>query len=316
MKIDKRKLGSNFNRHAGQYDQYADVQRRMAQRLLSRIQDMGREFSRILEIGCGTGYFTELLRQAWPQSQIIALDLAPASLQSARQRLGKDPNIHWIAADGERLIPGTFDLITSNSVFQWFSRPGRTCRRFWEHLRPGGWLAFTTLGPDTFRELSASLSRAGQDFPDLAVPAIPASRFVDGAAWARFLLEAKFKALDIQHYSEIATYPRPLEFLQALSRMGTANPQPTYMPRRLLAAMLSHYDAMYRTNGVIPVSYDVYWIKGRKSDAKSRELGTESRTSSPSPSPYGGWEVAEIASPGYHFSSENGKLKTENGIFK
>jgi malonyl-CoA O-methyltransferase len=278
MKIDKIKLASNFNRHAGDYDHYAGVQRLMAQQLLRQIQASGQQFNRILEIGCGTGYFTDLLRQAWPQARIIALDLAPASLQSARRRLGNDSKIHWIAADGEQLIPGTFDLITSNSVFQWFSQPDRTCRRFWEHLLPGGWLAFTTLGPQTFQELSASLARAGQEFPHLATPTIPASRFADSADWGNFLLTAQFSSIDIQRHVEIATYPRPLDFLQALSRMGTANPHPTFMPRRILSALLRYYEANYRSNGTIPVSYDVYWIKGQKSKERVVITGQQGST--------------------------------------
>jgi malonyl-CoA O-methyltransferase len=295
MKIDKSKLASNFNRHAGDYDHYAGVQRRMAQQLLGQIQASGQQFNRILEIGCGTGYFTQLLRQAWPQAQIIALDLAPASLQSARRRLGNDSKIHWIAADGEQLIPGTFDLITSNSVFQWFSHPDRSCRRFWEHLRPGGWLAFTTLGPKTFQELSASLARAGQEFPHLTTPPIPASRFADNADWENFLGAAQFSSIDIQGSCEIATYPRPLDFLQALSRMGTVNPHPTFMPRRLLSALIRHYEALYRTNGTIPVTYDVYWIKGQKPREKAVKTGTAGRAlKSGGHFPYVHWPEPEI----------------------
>lgn len=295
MKIDKTKLGSNFNRHAGDYDHYAGVQRRMAQQLLRQIQTSGQQFNRILEIGCGTGYFTQLLRQAWPLAQIIALDLAPASLQSARRRLGNDSNIHWIAADGEQFIPGTFDLITSNSVFQWFSHPDQSCRRFWEHLRPGGWLAFTTLGPQTFQELSASLARAAQEFPHLAIPPIPASRFADSADWDKFLMAAQFSSIDLQRQCEIETYPHPLDFLRALSRMGTANPQPAFMPRRLLSAMIRHYDALYCSNGTIPVSYDVYWVKGQKPREKVVKTGTTGRAlKSGGHFPYVPWPEPEV----------------------
>ena len=30
--------------------------------------------------------------------------------------------IEWLAADGEQVVPGRFDLITASSVFQWFTQ--------------------------------------------------------------------------------------------------------------------------------------------------------------------------------------------------
>ena len=150
------------------------------------------DFDSILEIGCGTGYFTYLLRRAFPKARITALDLTPAILQAARTRLAGAEGIEWLVADGERELPGRFDLITASSVFQWFSQPRQACRLFWEHLNPGGLIAFTSLGPMTFQELAASFAQAGERFPELTLPVIPARGFASGQDWADFLQQAGF----------------------------------------------------------------------------------------------------------------------------
>lgn len=197
MNPDKHRLGHNFGRQAGQYDRYALVQRRLAEQLVRSLKQHPEKFAHILEIGCGTGYLTGLLRQAFPEARITAIDLAPAALQAARTRLAEADGIEWLVADGEQVVPGRFDIITGSSVFQWFSQPRQACRLYWEHLNPGGLLAFTTLGPLTFRELAASFTQAGGKFPELTLPLIPAQNFAPGQDWAVFLQQAGF--INIAH---------------------------------------------------------------------------------------------------------------------
>ena len=89
MNSEKRRLGHNFGRQAAKYDRYAAVQRRLADELVRTLEQHPKNFDSILEIGCGTGYFTHLLRRAFPKARITALDLTPAILQAARTRLGR-----------------------------------------------------------------------------------------------------------------------------------------------------------------------------------------------------------------------------------
>jgi SAM-dependent methyltransferase len=45
---------------------------------------VGRRYARVLEIGCGAGYFTRFLTRL--ADQIVALDIAPAAIARARER--------------------------------------------------------------------------------------------------------------------------------------------------------------------------------------------------------------------------------------
>jgi malonyl-CoA O-methyltransferase len=263
MNLDKHRLGHNFGRQAAHYDRYALVQQRLAEELVESLAGRRQQFHRILEIGCGTGYLTGLLRQAYPQAHLTALDLAPAAVETARARLaGQD--IHWMVADGEQAVPGHFDLITASSVFQWFSQPRRACRLYGEHLQPGGLLAFTTLGPLTFRELAASFDLAGKLFPDSPLPAIPARNFVAGGQWGNFLEEAGFSLVRVAAELRPEGYPDMLAFLKAVRGMGATSTRPAFVPRKLLAAAMAHYDRRFRHNGTIEVTYEVIRVTGEK----------------------------------------------------
>lgn len=264
MKTDKRRLGHNFGRRAARYDCYASVQRRLADELARNLGQQARHFNHILEIGCGTGYLTYLLRRTFPQARITALDLTPAILETARSRLAGAEGIEWLVADGERELPGHFDLITASSVFQWFSEPKQACRLIWEHLHPGGLLAFTSLGPLTFQELAASFAQAGEQFPDLALPVLPAQSFTPGHDWADFLQQAGFVEVFCRDELWLEGYPDPLAFLRAVQGMGATTTRPAFLPRRLLLEVVKNYNQQYRRNGTIQVTYEVIAARARK----------------------------------------------------
>ncbi|MFP3866646.1 MAG: malonyl-ACP O-methyltransferase BioC [Desulfobacteraceae bacterium] len=269
MTVDKRRLGRNFGRQASRYDQYAQVQRYMAEQLVEYLQVMQRPRYRILEIGCGTGYLTHLLRRAFPEAHLTAVDLSAAAVQACRRHLGDDPRIDWLVGDGEQPFRGRFDLITSNSVFQWYNQPAQSCRSYQEHLNPGGWLMFSSLGPETFQELAISLDQAAQQLSSGEGEApsprsIPASGFVDKDEWQQFLLQAGFEQVAVHRQRLVVSFPGVMEFLKAIQGMGATSPRPAPLSRRLLNRIISCYETAYRVNGTIPVTYELLWARAVK----------------------------------------------------
>jgi len=269
-RIDKNRLGHNFNRQATSYDHHALVQQRLAQRLVGLLQETDRPLARILEIGCGTGYLTGLLREVFPAAHLTALDLAPAVVEAAREKLAAAPGIDWLVADGEQEVPGLFDLITSNAVFQWFSQPAAACCRYYRHLRPGGFLAFATLGPRTFQELAACFQEAGLLYPELTVPDIPAQHFVSGRDWQDYLETAGFREVKLRQEVWQEFYPDLWAFLRAVRGMGATSTRPRFLARRLLAAMAAAYERCFRRPQGLAVTYEVMWLQGRKPGAPER----------------------------------------------
>src|SRR3954447_14816438 len=86
--INKTLLQKRFNGAAVSYDQYANVQKKMAHSLLSTLKERYSETSsiRILELGCGTGYVTEQLSNLFPKAHITAVDFADEMIAVAKTR--------------------------------------------------------------------------------------------------------------------------------------------------------------------------------------------------------------------------------------
>lgn len=85
--------------------------------LLEAIQTKPR---RILDLGCGTGSMTLLLKQRFPQAEVIGLDLSPYMLVMAEhkaQQVGL--HIQWRHGLAEQTgVPdGSFDLVTAALLF-------------------------------------------------------------------------------------------------------------------------------------------------------------------------------------------------------
>lgn len=115
---------------------------RLRQQTLTSIQGQPQ---RILDLGCGTGSMTLILKAAYPQAEVIGLDLSPYMLCHAQHKSQKAQlNIHWLhgLAEATDLEAHSFDVITLCMVFHemppHISRLVlQECRRL---LQPGGQL--------------------------------------------------------------------------------------------------------------------------------------------------------------------------------
>ena len=260
----KQGIRRNFARSARSYDRHAQMQRLMAHELVAAAGGSLALARRILEIGCGTGYLTKLLRQANGEARLVALDLDAALVAAARRRLGPAADVAWLVADGETPIRGEYDLIIANATFQWFTRPGEALAAYYRSLAPGGVLAFSTLGPQTFQELAEALNRAARSLNLLAIPPIPAQGFGDRETWSDRLHRAGFRQARLTRKMVTATFPSVKEFLKALQATGATNPRPCPISPRLLRGLIAAYQTGYGRDGAIPVSYDLIWVVAQK----------------------------------------------------
>jgi malonyl-CoA O-methyltransferase len=260
----KHGIRRNFARRARSYDRHACMQRLMAHGLAVVAQDVIGRARRILEIGCGTGYFTQLLRQANQGARLVALDLDASLVETARRRLGVAAGVEWLVADGEVPLRGEYDLIIANATFQWFTHPAATLANYYQSLAPGGILSFSTLGPGTFQELAGALAQAALSLNFSNFPKIPAQDFADRATWSDLLSQAGFRQVQLAREMVTTTFPSVREFLKALQATGATNPRPSPFSPRLLHSMIAAYQAIYGKSGAIPVSYEMIWAVAQK----------------------------------------------------
>lgn len=152
--IDKRQVAESFGRAAATYDQAADFQRQVGSDLLARLPS-GRRFVDIVDLGCGTGYFTRALAERYKRP-VVGLDLAEGMLRYARGR--SEGAGDWVAADAEALPirSASQDLLFSSLALQWCPSLDTALAEGRRVLRPGGCMAFSTLLEGSLDELRQS----------------------------------------------------------------------------------------------------------------------------------------------------------------
>ncbi len=124
------------------------------QGLIDRIRCKPR---RILDLGCGTGSTTVLLKRAFPQAEVIGLDLSPYMLIAGdRKAREAGLSIHFQQGNAEQteFPDASFDLVTASLLFH-ETPPLVACEILQESfrlLKPGGEVLILDGNQSTLRQ--------------------------------------------------------------------------------------------------------------------------------------------------------------------
>lgn len=255
----KKEVASSFSRAAVSYDSVAGLQREVGQQLLGYLDRGPVSASVVLDLGCGTGFFRPELNALYPDATYIGLDLAPGMVEYARARSRGEGA--WLVGDAESLPLATdsVDIIFSSLAIQWCHRPEHFLAELARVLKPGGQCVFSTLGPDTLRELRRAWA---------AVDAHQhVNTFLPAAALAT--VAGKIPAIGLKLETERHTmrYRRVGELLAELKNLGAHNMnrgrRTGLTTRKSLQGMLRAYED-WRSDGLLPATYDVIFGEVKK----------------------------------------------------
>ena len=96
---------------------------------------------RILDLGAGTGAFSELIGEAYKHAQITVSDFAPAMLEQARDKLGASKRFSFQQIDMLLdPLPDDLDIIVSSMAIHHFDHADKrfVFSRICKALKPGG----------------------------------------------------------------------------------------------------------------------------------------------------------------------------------
>ncbi|WP_063837007.1 trans-aconitate 2-methyltransferase [Phaeacidiphilus oryzae] len=101
---------------------------------------------RVVDLGCGPGNSTQLVRARWPEARVLGLDNSPEMLRKARQTAGA--GLEFDYADAAEYVPeaGEVDVLVSNALLQWVPGHADLLPGWVAALPPGGVLAFQVPG--------------------------------------------------------------------------------------------------------------------------------------------------------------------------
>ena len=180
MPVDhqKKRIALNFSEAVQSYDRVSDFQKdtacALAKKLAFFLKD--KQIQKTCEFGCGTGHLTTYLQQILPSRTVnVVSDIAlPMVKQVAQRQL---PHFLYCVMDAEycSLKDGQYDLVASSLSAQWCFDLPRSLQKWYDLLAPGGMLAVTLLGSQTFAtwralcyEWGRPLGLANKIYPQLS----------------------------------------------------------------------------------------------------------------------------------------------------
>jgi malonyl-CoA O-methyltransferase len=153
----KQAIAEAFGRAAARYDQHAEFQRQVGHELMDLLPDDLSGLS-VLDIGCGTGYFSRQL--ALRGARVTAADLSVEMLAMTQERCG-DQLEACQQADAEALpfADNSFDMAFSSLALQWCEDLAVPLRELQRVVKPGGRVCFSTLMDGSLLELKQAWAK-------------------------------------------------------------------------------------------------------------------------------------------------------------
>ncbi len=254
--LDKAGVREAFDRASSTYEAAAVLQSRVAEELLARLQPFDFHPAVILDLGAGTGRQAAELKQRYRRARVIALDLAPGMLREAARHQRFLRRFARVCADAGRLPleSGSIDIVFSNLMLQWCDPPGDALAEVRRVLKPQGFFAFSTLGPDTLKELRSAWAEAdGYNH---------VNRFLDMHDIGDAIVRAGLfePVLDVDRLQ--VTYGDALTLMRDLKAIGARNAmagRPCGLAGRArLQRVLGAYESC-RKEGRLPATYEIVY---------------------------------------------------------
>jgi malonyl-CoA O-methyltransferase len=276
FQLDRALVRRHFSASVASADSSDFLAREVSKRMAERLDYIRINPQRILDVGCGTGRDFPALAQRYPQATRIGVDFAAPLLESAHQKtgfvqrlLGTQRAARLICADAETLPlqRASVQMVWSNLMLNWLHEPMPALREMHRVLAVDGLLMFSTLGPDTLRELREALpADAGERV----------HRFIDMHDLGDCLLHAGFAEPVMDMEVITLTYSELDGLLHDLKHAG-ANNASTARPRSLTGAKSwqrarAAYERL-RREGRLPATFEIVYGHAWKTAPKKLEDG-------------------------------------------
>lgn len=258
----KQKISRCFAAAAHSYDAAAGLQQMVGNHLFDKLVTRTESAPIILDLGAGTGYFSQLLAERYGGSQVIAVDIALPMLKVAKQRSVKKPVI-FCGGDFDYLpLPTQWvDVVFANMSLQWSLNLSTTLQEIHRVLKPGGLLIFSTLGAQTLSELRTCWQSINDD--------VHTNRFLSAELLNKALQQNNFSQDELKVENMQRSYATVYQLMKNLKAIG-ANYVPdkknsTLSTKSSFAQLAAAYERYRNSAGLLLATYEVIYVVATRS---------------------------------------------------
>ncbi len=251
----QKKIALHFSKAALQYENAALLQREIGVELMASI-DRKSAPQAILDLGCSTGHFSQKLKENFPDAHIIAMDIAPAMLAQAKQKILK--NLLLATMEELPLVNNSIDLIFANMSLQWSSDLLSNLFELKRVLKPTGQCLFSVPGPHTLIELKHSWQQVDHS--------THVNQFTNLLTIQHHLQTVGFKDIILRHKNYELEYHSVIAMMQHLKATGADCLLSQGHPltgKTKFKQMIESYEKLRKVNGLLPCTYEITFAEAR-----------------------------------------------------
>jgi len=255
----KQQIANSFSRSASTYNQVAELQRRVADQLLSRLPKQS--INNVVDLGTGTGYALPRLRKNYPDAKLLGVDLAEGMLNYiASNRVETADELNLICADAENLpfADQSLDLIYSSLSVQWCRDYSKLFDECYRVLKPAGQLHIATLGPKSLWQLREAWQQVDSD--QHVNEFLPLDALIESSRLLQ-LNSCDVETIELS-YGDLPSLLKALKTLGASVVEGRS--ASGLGGRERLRLLNQAYQTLRRPDGLLPLSYEVYFMSWTK----------------------------------------------------
>ena len=250
-------IARSFGQAAAHYDEFAVLQREVADSLLVGIAVAAP--GAMLDLGCGTGYCAGKLSARFPAAQLVALDLALPMLHAAAAHASCETQLLCADMQALPLHNAVAELAVSSLSLQWCADVQQVFSELFRVLRPGGQALLSTFGPATLRELGSAWNVADAH---VHVTKFVGQALLEQTARAVGFSVTTTREIKVRYYASLRAIARELKGIGA----HNMNDGRAYglTPRAAFVRAEQEFSKGLVPGQGIPVTWEMYYFDLRK----------------------------------------------------
>ncbi len=262
--IDKSRLRVSFSRAAGQYDEFAMLQKQVADDFFKWIPGESSVDTQpaIMDLGCGTGFASLKIKQLYPQCHLLLADISTDMLHTCLAKFKDQSLISPLCLDAEQLAIAdtSLDYLFSSLAIQWCMDLSKTFNAFYSCLKKPGKIFLSTFGPGTLKELKQAWSQVDNYHH--------VNSFYSQNDIEQFLNDSGFHSINMKAQIYSLYYPDVFALMRELKNIGAHNVlskrNKNMTTRSDLFRMQQAYQNSSQDKQRLIASYEVIFISAEK----------------------------------------------------